>query len=61
MELKIPLSDLDYGPEEENAVPQVLRSHWLTMGPIIVSMKSIPRLDGYRCVSRNKIPPGGRL
>ncbi len=32
MELRIPLSDLDYGQEEEEAVMQVLRSRWLTMG-----------------------------
>lgn len=32
MELRIPLSDLDYGPEEENAVLDVLRRRWLTMG-----------------------------
>lgn len=29
----IPLSDLDYGLEEEAAVLQVLRSKWLSMGP----------------------------
>ena len=29
---KIPLSDLDYGDEEEKAVLDVLRSRWLTMG-----------------------------
>ena len=29
----IPLSDLDYGPEEEAAVLRVLRSKWLSMGP----------------------------
>ena len=31
-EWKIPLSDLDYGPEEEAAVMEVLRGRWLTMG-----------------------------
>lgn len=30
---KIPLSDLDYGQEEEEAVLRVLRSKWLSMGP----------------------------
>ena len=30
---RIPLSDLNYGPEEERAVTDVLRSRWLTMGP----------------------------
>ena len=29
----IPLSDLDYGPEEEAAVMRVLKSKWLSMGP----------------------------
>jgi dTDP-4-amino-4,6-dideoxygalactose transaminase len=29
---RIPLSDLDYGPEEEEAVLRVLRSRWLSMG-----------------------------
>lgn len=31
---KIPLSDLDYGDEEEQAVLNVLRSRWLTMGDV---------------------------
>jgi dTDP-4-amino-4,6-dideoxygalactose transaminase len=30
---RIPLSDLDYGPEEEAAVLRVLKSRWLSMGP----------------------------
>jgi dTDP-4-amino-4,6-dideoxygalactose transaminase len=30
---RIPLSDLNYGPDEEAAVLDVLRSRWLTMGP----------------------------
>lgn len=30
---KIPLSDLDIGPEEEAAVLRVLRSKWLSQGP----------------------------
>ena len=29
----IPLSDLDYGPEEAAAVQRVLQSKWLSMGP----------------------------
>lgn len=29
----VPFADLDYGEEEEQAVLQVLRSRWLTMGP----------------------------
>jgi dTDP-4-amino-4,6-dideoxygalactose transaminase len=34
MELRIPLSDLDYGLEEEQAVLEVLRRRWLTMGAV---------------------------
>ncbi len=34
MEWRVPLADLDYGPEEETAVLDVLRSRWLTMGGI---------------------------
>jgi dTDP-4-amino-4,6-dideoxygalactose transaminase len=30
---RIPLSDLDYGTEEDAAVSRVLRSKWLSMGP----------------------------
>ncbi len=32
MSWNIPLSDIDLGPEEEQAVLRVLRSRWLTMG-----------------------------
>jgi len=32
MEWNVPLADLDYGPEEEEAALRVLRSKWLTMG-----------------------------
>jgi dTDP-4-amino-4,6-dideoxygalactose transaminase len=32
MTWKIPLADLDYGPEEDQAVLDVLHSKWLTMG-----------------------------
>jgi dTDP-4-amino-4,6-dideoxygalactose transaminase len=34
MEIRIPLSDLDYGTEEETAVLDVVRSRWLTMGAV---------------------------
>lgn len=34
MSWRIPLFDLDYGPEEEQAVLDVLRSRWLTMGEV---------------------------
>lgn len=30
---KIPLSDIDIGPDEIEAVAEVMRSRWLTMGP----------------------------
>ncbi len=32
MDWKIPLSDIDFGPEEKAAVDNVLQSKWLTMG-----------------------------
>jgi len=34
MEWRVPLSDLDFGPEEALAVQQVLESRWLTMGHV---------------------------
>jgi dTDP-4-amino-4,6-dideoxygalactose transaminase len=34
MEWAVPLADLDYGPEEEAAVLDVLRRRWLTMGAV---------------------------
>lgn len=34
MELKIPLADIDFDKEEEEAVLRVLRSRWLTMGAV---------------------------
>jgi len=34
MQWKIPLSDIDFGPEEKAAVDNVLQSRWLTMGSI---------------------------
>lgn len=34
MEWKIPLADIDFGPEESEAVQQVLDSRWLTMGAV---------------------------
>jgi dTDP-4-amino-4,6-dideoxygalactose transaminase len=36
---RIPLSDLDYGPEEEAAVLRVLRSKWLSMGPEVAAFE----------------------
>ncbi len=33
MQWKIPLSDIDFGPEEMAAVDDVLRSKWLTTTP----------------------------
>ncbi len=34
MDIRVPLSGLDYGSEEEDAVLNVVRSHWLTMGSV---------------------------
>lgn len=34
MNWRVPLSDLDYGAEEETAVVNVLKSRWLTMGEV---------------------------
>ncbi len=34
MEWRIPLSDIDFGEEEKNAVTDVLQSKWLTMGSV---------------------------
>ena len=34
MEWQIPLSDIDFGPEESLAVQKVLDSRWLTMGAV---------------------------
>jgi len=36
----IPLSDLDYGQEEMDAVARVLRSKWLSMGPEVDSFET---------------------
>lgn len=36
----IPLSDLDYGQEEMDAVARVLRSKWLSMGPEVESFET---------------------
>jgi dTDP-4-amino-4,6-dideoxygalactose transaminase len=34
MDWRVPLADLDYGEQEEEAVLKVLRSKWLTMGAV---------------------------
>jgi len=34
MNWKVPLADMDFGPEEEAAVLKVVKSRWLTMGAI---------------------------
>jgi dTDP-4-amino-4,6-dideoxygalactose transaminase len=34
MEWRVPLSDIDFGPEERDAVTEVLKSKWLTMGSV---------------------------
>ena len=40
MDWQIPLSDIDYGREEEEAVLQVLKSRWLTMGDVTQAFES---------------------
>jgi dTDP-4-amino-4,6-dideoxygalactose transaminase len=39
-EWRIPLSDLDYGIEEESALLRVLRSKWLSMGPEVQAFEA---------------------
>jgi dTDP-4-amino-4,6-dideoxygalactose transaminase len=49
MELRIPLSDLDFGPEEEAAVLDVLRRRWLTMGAVTAEFEAeFARLLGVK-------------
>lgn len=52
-ERRIPLSDLDYGPEEEEAVLRVLRSGWLSTGPEVAAFESefIEMLGGGQAVA----------
>jgi len=40
MEWKIPLSDIDFGPEEQMAVDEVLQSKWLTMGSVTQELET---------------------
>ena len=40
MEWRVPLADIDFGPEEEAAVLQVVRSKWLTMGELTQAFES---------------------
>lgn len=40
MSWRVPLSDLDYGEEERQAVLQVLESRWLTMGAVTQRFES---------------------
>jgi dTDP-4-amino-4,6-dideoxygalactose transaminase len=40
MQWKIPLSDIDFGPEETAAVLDVLASRWLTMGGVTQAFES---------------------
>jgi len=45
----IPLSDLDYGQEEMDAVARVLRSKWLSMGPEVEGFETeFAALQGVR-------------
>lgn len=49
MELKIPLSDMDYGIEEEEAVQKVIRSRWLTMGAVTQEFENeFARITGVK-------------
>ena len=49
MEWKVPLSDLDYGEEENQAVLDVLRRRWLTMGAVTQEFESqFANLTGAR-------------
>ena len=48
-DVKIPLSDLDYGHEEEEAVLRILRSKWLSTGPEVKRFEQeIAALIGVR-------------
>jgi len=40
MDWRIPLADMDLGPEEETAVLAVLRSRWLTMGSVTAQFEA---------------------
>ncbi|MBE0411796.1 MAG: aminotransferase class I/II-fold pyridoxal phosphate-dependent enzyme, partial [Anaerolineales bacterium] len=40
MTWKVPLADLNYGTEEEQAVLKVLRSRWLTMGAVTAEFEA---------------------
>lgn len=51
VEWRVPLADLDYGAEEEEAVMRVVRSRWLTMGAITQEFEQeFARLVGARHV-----------
>jgi dTDP-4-amino-4,6-dideoxygalactose transaminase len=47
---KIPLSDIDYGPEEVEAVERVLRSKWLSMGPEVEAFEA--EFAAMQCAKR---------
>ncbi|HPB31057.1 MAG TPA: DegT/DnrJ/EryC1/StrS family aminotransferase, partial [Candidatus Sumerlaeota bacterium] len=51
MDFKILVSDMDYGPDEEQAALQVVADRWLTMGPRTADFEqSFSRtLDGCPC------------
>jgi dTDP-4-amino-4,6-dideoxygalactose transaminase len=40
MELRVPLSDMDYGPEEEQAALDVIHRRWLTMGSVTQELEN---------------------
>ena len=39
MKFSIPLFELNYGTEEENAVLETLRSKWISMGPKTINLE----------------------
>ena len=39
MNWRVPLADIDFGPEEELAVVEVLRSRWLSMGSVTQALE----------------------
>ena len=59
MDWRIPLSDIDFGPEEAAAVARVLDSRWLTMGAVTqaVSRANLRPIQARGMPSRSAAPP----
>ncbi len=55
MEFKIPLFELNYGPEETAAVVRTLESRWISMGPAVQELERRfgEHLDGCDAVALN--------